>query len=109
MNNLEWWWKFSYFCRNSGFLKGLAHEISDEIRKKLKCPIVMVLKIEVIIIVSQDKHHYKFGVVVEIFNFLSKFSIFKSVSPQKKLRNPKKNKIFDFNGMKKRSNNDCLP
>jgi len=103
MKSLEWWWKFSIFGRNSRLLKVLAHEISDEIPKKKL--ILMLWKRDVIIIVSQDKHHEKFGVVVEVFNFLSKFSNFKGVSPRNKWRNPKKVKIFDFNGMKKRGNN----
>src|ERR1044072_8431484 len=77
MKNLEWWWKFSIFGRNSRFLTVLAHEISDEIPKKLKFLILMVGYREVIIIVSQDKHHEKFGVLVEVFNFWSKFLIFK--------------------------------
>ena len=69
----------------------------------------MVWQIEDIIIVSQDKHHEKYAGVVEIFNFWSKFSIFKGVSPRNKwTKSEKKSKIIDFNGMKKRSNNDCL-
>src|ERR1044072_9412924 len=63
-------------------------------KKKLNFSIVMKSQREVIIIVSQDKHHEKFGVVVEIFNFWSKFSIFKGVSPRNKCRNSKKIKIF---------------
>src|ERR1044072_2831624 len=94
MKNLEWWWKFSIFSRNSRILKVLAHKTSDEIPKKLKFSISMVGNREVIIIVSQDKHHEKFGVVVEVFNFWSKFSIFKGVSPRNKCRNPKIIKIF---------------
>ena len=35
MKNLEWWWKFSIFGQNSRFLKVLAHEISEEIPKKI--------------------------------------------------------------------------
>ena len=93
MKNMEWCWKFSIFGQNSRFLKVLAHEISDEIPKKLKFFILMEWIREVINNVSQDKHHEKFGVVVEVFNFWSKFSMFKGVSPRNKWRIPKKLKF----------------
>src|ERR1044072_3290879 len=42
MKKFKWWWKFSIFGRNSPISKVLAHEISDEIPKKLKFSILMV-------------------------------------------------------------------
>ena len=50
---IERWWMFSIFCRNSRILKVLAHEISDEIPKKLKFSILMVRWRDLIIIFSQ--------------------------------------------------------
>src|ERR1044072_8523096 len=90
MKNLEWCWKFSIFGRNSRFLKVLAHEISDEIPKKLKFLILMESQREVINIFSQNKHHENFGVVVEVFNFWSKFSILKVLAHEKSDEIPKK-------------------
>ena len=55
--------------RNYRILKVLAHEISDEIPQNLQFSILMVWKREVIIIIPQDQHHDKIGVVVEVFNF----------------------------------------
>ena len=76
MKNLEWWWKFSIFGRNSRILKVLAHEITDQIPKNKKISILMVLKREVIIIVTQDKYHEKnlsgggsFQFLVQILDF----------------------------------------
>ena len=105
MKKFEWWWKFSIFGRNSRILKVLAHEISDEIPKKLKFLILMVWWREVIIIISHYKQHERIWVVVEVFNILSKFLSFKDVSPQNKGHNPEKIKIFDFNRIMKRVNN----
>ena len=62
---------------------------------------------EVINTVSQDKHHEKFGVVVEVFNFLSKFWIFKGAHEiSDEIR--KKIKIFDCNEMTKRGIYYCF-
>ena len=82
MKIIECWWKFSIFGRNSRILKVLAHEISDEIPKKLKFSILMVCGREGIIIISQYKNHEKIRAVVDIFNFWSIFSNFKGVSPR---------------------------
>ena len=81
MKVIEWWWKFNIFGRNSRILKLLAHEISDDISKNLKFSILMVWRQEGIIIISQYKHDEKIRAVVDIFNFWSKFSNFKGVSP----------------------------
>ena len=105
---IERWWKFSIFGRNSRILKVLAHEISDEIPKQLIFFILMVWWREVIITFSQYELHEKNWVLVEVFDFWSKFSISKGVSPRNKWRNPKKITIFDFNGMTYGGNNYCF-
>src|ERR1044072_9715107 len=96
----EWWWKFSIFGRNSRILKVLAHEISDEIPKKIK-----IFNFNGMM--NRGNHYFflsvnimkKNYVLVEVFNFWSKFSIFKGVSPRNEWRNPNKINFFYFNGL----------
>jgi hypothetical protein len=42
MKKIEWWWRFSIFGQNSRILNVLAHEISDEIPRKIKFSNLMV-------------------------------------------------------------------
>ena len=50
---------------------------------------------------SHDEHCAIIWVLVKILNFLSKFLSFKGVSPRNEWRNPKNNKMFEFDGMMK--------
>ena len=94
------------FCLKFSIFKGVSPRNKWRNPKKiLKFDISMVRWIEVIIIVSHYKYHEKILVVVEVFNFMSKFSNFKGVSPRNKWRNTKKIEIFDFNGMMERGDN----
>ena len=70
---LEWWWKFSIFGRNSWVLKVLAHEMSDEIQKKLKFLSSTILWREVLIKISKNEYCAKIWVMTKIFNFWSKY------------------------------------
>ena len=65
----------------------VAHEISDKILQKFIILIFMVWWREVLIILSPDEIWANFLVLVEIFNFWSKFLIYKGVGPRNDWRN----------------------
>ena len=80
--NFLCWYIFSILGRNSLFLKVLAHEMSEEIQKKLKFSNFMVWWWEVFNKLYQDENCAILLVLMEIYIFQSKFSIFKGVSPR---------------------------
>jgi hypothetical protein len=88
--------KFSIFGLNFVVLKVLAHEKSGQIQKKLKSLILMALWTDVLIKLSQNESCAIFWVLLEIFNFWSKFLSLRGVSPRKEWRNPKKLKYLIF-------------
>src|ERR1044072_5419603 len=75
---------FNFLCKFLGFkcYRLIAHEMSDKIQKKLKFLNFMVLLREVLITISKDECNAKVWVLMEIFNFLSKFLGFKGYSPR---------------------------
>ena len=68
-------------------------------QKKLRSQIFMVWWREVLIKLYQDEWCPKFWLLLELFNFWSKYLSFRCVSPRKKWRNPKKFEISNFHGM----------
>ena len=77
VQNFGCWWKLSIFCRNFWVLKVIAHEMSEKIQKKVEFLNFMEYLMEVLIIISKDECYAKVWVLMEIFNFLSKFLGFK--------------------------------
>ena len=68
-------------------------------KKKLKSFNFMAWWRDVLIKNSQDERCANLLVLLENFNFWSKFLSFKGVSQRKEWRNPKKIKILNFHGM----------
>ena len=101
MQNFECCWKFSIFGRNSWILKVLAHENSVECQKKIKSFIFKVWWRGLLFKLSQYDRRAKFWVLLEIFNFWSKFLNFKGVAHENSVESQKKIKIFHFQGMMK--------
>ena len=67
--------------------------------KKLKFPYVKVWLREGLITIFKDEYCAKVWVLMEIFNFFSKFLGFKGYSPRNEWQNPKKSRIPELHGM----------
>ena len=90
VQNFECCSKFSIFGRITWILKVLVHEKCEKFQKKLKSWIFVVWWREVLNKLSPDEGCTKIWVLLEIFDFWSKFLSFKGVSPRKVWRSQKK-------------------